>query len=103
MLVSKKYDVNAVVAFKLINGDEVIAKVVEETDTGYLVDTPCTVMPSPQGLGLIQSLFSADKDPKVTLSKQHVMMSAPVIDQMRDHYTKTTTGLETVRNPGIIV
>jgi hypothetical protein len=103
MLVSKKYSVNDIVAFKLVSNDEVIARVVEETDTEYHLDTPCTVMPSQQGLGLIQSLFSADKDCKVTISKQHVLMSAPVIDQMRDHYSKTTTGIETVRKPGLIV
>lgn len=103
LVTNQKYGVNDIVAFKLINGDEVIAKVVEDSDSYYIIDSPCTVMPSAQGLGLIQSIFSADKDTKVTVNKQHVMMSAPVIDQMRDHYSKTTTGIETVRKPGIII
>jgi hypothetical protein len=103
LVTNQKYDVNAVVALKLVNGDEVVAKIIEDTDTAYIVDTPMLVVPSQQGLGLIQSLFSAEQGAKVTLSKQHVMMTAPVIDQMRDHYSKTTTGLETVRKPGIIV
>lgn len=100
---NQKYSVNDIIAFKLINGDEIIARVIEETEQGYSVDTPCTVMPSQQGLGLIQSLFSAADDAKVVLRKDHVMMSAPVIDQMRDHYSKTTTGIETIRKPGIII
>lgn len=103
LVTNQKYDVNAIVAFKLSNGDEIIARVVEDNDTAFVVDSPCTVVPSQQGLGLIQSIFSAEKDVKVNLNKNHVMMSAPVIDQMRDHYSKTTTGIETVRKPGIIV
>lgn len=103
LVTNQKYNGGDVIAFKLSNGDEVIAKVIDDTDAGFYVDTPCTVMPSPQGLGLIQSLFSAEKDAKVMLNKQHVLMSSPVIDQMRDHYLKTTTGIETVRKPGLII
>jgi hypothetical protein len=103
LITTQKYNAGEVVAFKLSNGDEVVAKVVEDNTDNYVIDSPCTVMPSQQGLGLIQSIFSAEKDVKVTLNKLHVMMTAPVIDQMRDHYTKTTTGIETVRKPGIIV
>lgn len=104
MLISnKKYDSNAIVAFKLSNGDEIVAKIIDDNDNSFTIDNPHTVMPSNQGLGLIQSLFSADKEIQVTLSKNHVMMSAPVVDAMRDHYTKTTTGLETIRKPGLIV
>lgn len=96
LVTTQKYNVGDIVAFKLSNGDEVVAKVIDDNDTAYVIDTPCTVMPSPQGLGLIQSIFSAEKDVKVTLNKQHVMMSAPVINQMQSHYIQTTTGIQTV-------
>ena len=86
----------------MISGDEIIASMIEETDVGFAVNKPCTVMPGPQGIGLIQSLFTADADRKVFLSKQHVIMHAPSIDAMQKHYIKTTTGIEPITRGSII-
>jgi hypothetical protein len=103
MLVSQKYASGDVVSFKMVNGDELVAKVLEETDAGFSVNSPCTVMPSQQGLGLMQSLFSAKEDCKVFLSKQHVMFHAESLEQMKAHYLKTTTGVEIIPKQQIIV
>lgn len=102
MLVSKKYHSGDIVSFKIVTGDELIARIVEETDDGYSVEKPCTVMPSAQGIGLMQSLFTADADAKITLQKQHVLMHAASIDQMQKHYIKTTTGIEPITRGSII-
>ena len=97
MLVSKsKFEVEDIVTFKMVNGDEVIAEISEITPDGYLLRRPCLVMPSPQGLGLIQALFSADTDKLVELKHQHIMMKAPTLDQMQKHYLQTTTGIAPV-------
>lgn len=103
MLVSQKYTSGDVVSFKMVNGDELVAKVLEETTEGFSVAAPCTVMPSQQGLGLMQSLFSAKEDAKVFLSKQHVMFHAESLEQMKAHYLKTTTGVEIIPKQSIIV
>ena len=104
MLVSnQKYTSGDVVSFKLVNGDEVIAKVLEETDGGWSVASPCTVMPAQQGLGLMQSLFSAKEDIKIFLSKSHVLFHGESIEQMRVHYIKTTTGVDVIPKQSIIV
>ena len=102
MLVTNRYDKDQTVSFKLVNGDEIVAKIVEETDDGYLIAKPTTVMPSQQGLGLLQSLFTSDLNKTITLSKTHVMMHAPTIEDVRNHYIKTTTGIEPVTKGGII-
>lgn len=103
MLVNQKYASGDVVSFKMVNGDELVAKVLEETDAGFAIASPCTVMPSQQGIGLIQSLFSAEQDAKVFLSKQHVMFHTETLEQMRVHYIKTTTGVEIIAKQGIII
>lgn len=102
MLLSKKYNENDIVSFKLVTGDEIVASIIEETDLGFEVNKPCTVMPGPQGMGLIQSLFTADADRKVSLSKAHVVMHAPSVDAMQKHYIKTTTGIEPITRGSII-
>lgn len=103
MLMDKGYRENDIVCFKMVNGDEVVAKIIESHLTGWTVSKPCTVVPSPQGLGLMQSLFSADINKNIELKKEHVMFHAPVIKQLQDHYLQTTTGIQTVSNGPIVV
>jgi hypothetical protein len=102
MLVSKKYSNGDVVSFKIVTGDEIVARIVEENDGSFLIEKPCTVMPSPQGMGLMQSLFTADADAKIHLHKDHVIMHSPSIEQMQKHYIKTVTGIEPVTRGSII-
>jgi len=102
MLVSKIYSTGDIVSFKLVTGDEIVARVELISDDYLEISKPCTVMPSPQGMGLIQSLFTADADVNVRLQKQHIVMHAPSIDQMKKHYIKTTTGIEPVTIGSII-
>ena len=102
MLVNNKYEKDQVVSFKIMNGDELVAKIVEETDDAYIISKPTTVMPSQQGLGLMQSLFTSDLNKNIRLSKHHVMMHAPTVKDVENHYIKTVTGIEPVTAGGII-
>lgn len=103
MLISnQKFAVGDIVSFKLVNGDEIVAKIVEETDGFYKISAPCTVVPSPQGLGLIQSLFSANEKAVMNLNKNHVMLCTESLEQMKSHYLKTTTGIDIIPKQGII-
>ena len=103
MLVSKKYEKGQIISFKLVNGDEIVAKVLEDTGTSFTLDKPCTVMPSQQGLGLMQSLFTSDLNTSITLDKSHVMMHGPTINDIENHYITTTTGIEPVTAGSIIL
>jgi hypothetical protein len=94
MLIQKVYDDNDIVCFKLVNGDEIVAKIIEANAAGFVISRPCTVVPSQKGLGLIQSMFSADINNNVTLRPEHVMMHAPVLKDIENHYIKTTTGID---------
>jgi hypothetical protein len=102
MLISKGYASGDVACFKLVNGDEVVAKVVEETPTDYILSKPCTVVPSQKGLGLIQAMFSAELNSNITLNKSHVMMHSNVISDIENHYIQTTTGIQQVTKGSII-
>ena len=96
MLVAPKYEEDDIVTFKIVNGDELVAKIVEEDYDTFTVIKPCTVMPSQQGIGLIQSLFTSDLDKSIRLDKKHVMMHSHTIKDIQNHYIKTTTGIEPV-------
>jgi hypothetical protein len=97
MLIStQRYDEGDIVSFKLVNGDEIVAKVVNDANDEFVLAKPCTVLPGPKGIGLVQSLFTADVDKKVHINRSHVIMHGPSIKEMRDHYIQTTTGIQPV-------
>ena len=102
MLESNVYKKDQIVSFKLVNGDEIVAKDVEETHDKFTISKPCTVMPSQQGIGLLQSLFTSDLNNTVSLQKSHVMLHSPTIVEMEKHYITTTTGIEPVTAGRII-
>jgi hypothetical protein len=104
MLLSKsRLTAGDIVAFKIVNGDEIIGKLIQEDADSYEIDRPCTVVPSQQGIGLIQSMFTADPKITINISKSHVIMHAPVIPQMESHYIQTTTGIQQMPKGSIIV
>lgn len=102
MLATKGYSKDQIVSFKLVNGDEIVAKVVSTENSKFVLSKPCTIMPSQRGLGLIQSVMTSDLNTTVELDFQHVMMHAPTIKEVIDHYIQTTTGITPVSAGGII-
>ena len=89
-------------AIKLTSGEEIVAKIYEETVDSYIVNKPCTVIPSQQGLGLVQSIFTSELNNNVPVGKSHVMMHSATAEQVKSHYITTTTGIETAPAEKII-
>jgi hypothetical protein len=102
MLEKSGYAKDTVVSFKIVNGDEIVAKIVAEDINGFTIKNPCTVMPSQKGLGLIQSLFTSDLNKNIVLQKSHVMLHSPTVKDVEDYYIQTTTGITPVSAGGII-
>lgn len=104
MLISNnKYDEGDVVSFKLVNGDEIVAKIVEHTENYYVVNKPCTVLPSAKGIGLVQSLFTADQNKNITIKEQHVIMHSVCVKEIANHYFEVTTGIKPVTSGSIVI
>jgi hypothetical protein len=101
MLINKGYSSGDIVCFKIATGEEIVAKIVETLGDGFVVNRPCTLMPGPQGIGLMQSLISADINTNVTLKSEHIIMHGPVITDIENHYIRTTTGIQPAKS-GII-
>ena len=101
MLINKGYSAGDIVCFKLV-GEEIVAKIVEDNADNFVLSKPCTIVPGNQGLGLMQSLISADINTNITLNKSHVIMHSPVIKDIENHYIRTTTGIQPASTGGII-
>jgi hypothetical protein len=102
MLIQKGIQAGDIICFKLVTSEEIVAKLIEEKADGYVLSKPCTVIPSQQGLGLMQSLMCADININTTLNKSAVVMTGPVIKDIENHYIRTTSGIETAPANGLL-
>lgn len=84
-----------VVSIKLISGEEIIAKLEEETTDYIKVSRPLTVSIGPQGLGMMPFVFLAKTD-TIKLNMNHVMVLAESKKDAADQYIQGTTGIQLV-------
>jgi len=84
---------------KIANGDEVVTKVIDvDADGNYIIAKPLTVVPGPQGIQMIMSLFTANPDKNYLLNKSQCSIIALARDEVRDSYIEATTGIKPVSN-----
>jgi hypothetical protein len=79
--------------FKLTSGEEVLGKVLEIQDNYVSLKDPVSVAPGPQGLGLMQSMFTADPRDPARLNINNVTIYALTDDSVKAKYIEATTGL----------
>ncbi len=103
MILTKAFAPTDILSIKLVNGDEIVAELVEETNTTYLVARATVVLPSSQGGELMQAMQSVDIKQQIPISKHAVMMIAETVPELIQHYVKLTTGKETPRKQSTIV
>lgn len=92
MLIEKPLSTGDVVSVKLISGEEIIARLEEETDAYIKVSKPLTVTLGPQGLGMIPFVFLSAKD-TITIKHTHVLTMSPSKKEAADQYMEGTTGI----------
>ena len=85
--------IGEVYTFKLTSGEEVVAKVTAIEDQNVLLHDPVSFAPGPQGLGLMQSLFTADPKDPARLNINNVTIFALTDSSVKAKYIEATTGL----------
>ena len=104
MLVKKSNVVaNDIVTMRLINGEEIIAKLISDDEHAYMVGSPQSLVQTDKGVGLSKSMLTGDDDQGVEILKSSVMMIGPTAELMSNQYTKLTTGIEVVSRQKKIV
>ena len=85
--------VGEVYTLKLTSGEEVVARVNAIEDQYLLLHDPVSVAPGPQGLGLMQSLFTANPKDPARLNINNVTIYALTDESVKSKYIEATTGL----------
>lgn len=86
-------EINEVHTFKFNSGEEIIAKVTAFEDPWITVNEPVAVAPSPQGMGLIPALFTADHGQPIQINIHNCTFVARTDDAVRTKYIEATTGI----------
>ena len=85
---------NTVYSFKLNSGEELIAKVIQAGGDFIQIEEPVSIAPSPQGMGLVPSVFTADPKGEFRLNTNSVSIFSETEDAVRMKYLEATTGIK---------
>jgi hypothetical protein len=92
MLLEKPIAEGDVVSLKLINGDEIIARLEKDDHNGITINRALAITASPQGLGMIPWIFLGEKE-TITLKREHVFVMIPSKKDAANQYMQGTTGI----------
>ena len=94
MLIDKGVTAGEVITLKLTSGEELVAKLVEETDSYYKLSRPMVIGMGQQGPGLMPYLFTVHPDKEVKLLKTTVTMAEATDKTFADQFIQSTTGIK---------
>jgi hypothetical protein len=94
MLIDKGVSVGEVITLKLTSGEEIVAKLVEETATYYKLSRPMVIGMGPNGPGLMPYLFTVHPDKEVKLSKTTVTLAEATDANFAKQFLESTSGIK---------
>lgn len=95
MLIDKGFSANDVVTIKLASGEELMCRLVEETDTYYKVSKPLAVGMTNNGPALMPYLFTINPSKDVKIFKPVTIIEL-TDDDFAKQYIKSTTDIALV-------
>lgn len=94
MLIDKGVTAGEVITLKLTSGEEIVAKLEEETPTHYKLSKPMVIGMGQQGPGLMPYLFTVNPDKDIKLLKQTVTVAEATDKVFADQFIQSTTGIK---------
>jgi hypothetical protein len=96
MLINKGVSAGEVITLKLTSGEELVAKLAEETDSYYKLSRPMVIGMGQQGPGLMPYLFTVSPDKEVKLLKTTVTVAEATDEAFAKQFLESTTGIKLV-------
>jgi hypothetical protein len=93
MLITKPHTKGDIVTIKLTSDTEIITRFVSQDDNGITFEKPMAVSITPQGLGLMPWLFSADASKQITIDVNQIFCTMDTLKDLADQYIEGTTGI----------
>ena len=103
MLFNKqKFTAGDIVTIKLLSGDEIMGKFVEDSMGSITLDRPVMLAMTQKGPAMAPVLVTVNPDSKLTFNTQAVMVMAESDAEIGKQYVYQTTGIQPVTAGSII-
>jgi hypothetical protein len=96
MLIETPHKIGDTVSFKLSSGEEIVARLDAQDDTGYTLSKPMVLIMQQQGMGLAPFMFSVSPNAKFKLQTQSISCVAKTEAEIAKQYTATTSNIQMV-------
>jgi hypothetical protein len=96
MLINKGMSSGDVITLKLTSGEELVAKLSEETDGYYKLSRPMVIGMGQQGPGLMPYLFTVSPNADVKLQKSTVTVAELTDESFAKQFLESTTGIKLI-------
>ena len=94
MLMQRPIKKGSVISIKIMTGEEIIARLEEESEDGIIVSKASVVAPNPQGgLGLVPWMMSSAPD-KLTFNSSSIVAYSATVDEIADKFTEATSEIQ---------
>ena len=93
MLINKGVSAGEVITLKLTSGEEIVAKLVEDSPLHYKLKNPQVIGMGPKGPGLMPYLFTVSPDTEIKLQKSTVTVAEATDAQFAKQFLESTTGI----------
>jgi len=93
MLINKGVTIGEVVTLRLISGEEIIGKLIEEMNDTISISKPMMLSMGSQGLGMIPFVFSINPNKNIKLYRTSIILMEATDKQFADQYLSGTSGL----------
>ena len=104
MIVNKTYEVGDVISLKISSGEELVAKLVSISSTDFVLNRPLALGMGPQGPTFTPYMVTVDfKNDDLTMAKHHVVAVTKTVEQVKQSYVQSTTGIAMPEKPGVII
>jgi hypothetical protein len=103
MLLNKqKFAVGDIITIKLLTGDEIMGKFIEDSMGSITLDRPLMLAMTQKGPAMSPVLMTVNPDIKLTFNTQTVMVMAETDAEIGKQYVFQTTGIQPVSAGSII-
>ena len=94
MIIQKPLKVGEIISFKLNSGEELVARMDDQTPTQYTLFKPMVLIMQQQGLGLAPFMFGVSPDAKFELQAHAVSCMAATETEIAKQYTASTSNIQ---------
>jgi len=93
MLLSIPYKIGDTVSLKLVSGEEVVAKLEDESSEYTIISKPMSLGMGPNGPALTLFMITSDVNNNIKLRNQHVLAIGKTLSEVNSQYIQSTTGI----------